>query len=81
MKEKINYKSKRAIIIGIACVALFALVAIGTVLYIKGNNVTIVILNQIQKAKIKMKKQMRMVKMMKNHQTIMGMTKTQEMVI
>ena len=40
MKEKINYKSKRAIIIGIACVALFALVAIGTVLYIKGNNDT-----------------------------------------
>ena len=40
MKEKINYKSKRAIIIGITCVALFALVAIGTVLYIKGNNDT-----------------------------------------
>ena len=40
MKEKINYKSKRALIIGITSVALFALVAIGTVLYIKGNNDT-----------------------------------------
>ena len=40
MKEKINYKSKRALIIGITSVALFALVAIGTVLYIRGNNDT-----------------------------------------
>ena len=40
MKEKINYKSKRFLIIGITCVALFALVTIGTILYIKGNNDT-----------------------------------------
>ena len=40
MKEKINYKSKRALIIGAICVALFATVAAGTAFYLKGNKDT-----------------------------------------